>query len=249
MTEDASRMNELEARLTALGGALDHPEGRDLLANVSAGIADRDEVAVVRPSRASRRMVALLAAAAIVLAVAVLPSSRNAIANLFRSGGVELRTAKGFHHHPLTSTTTTGAQAGSVEEAQRAVQFPLRLPQLVPARAPAVTVDRSVPGGLVALDYGEFRVVEVAAGTRPPVIAKGLEPKTRIQAITVGNAPGVWITGTHHFIAYLDREGNIRQDTVREEGHVLLWATHGVTFRVEGFHQLAGARDVANSIP
>jgi hypothetical protein len=242
-------MSELEARLTALGGALDHPEGSDLVANVSAGLADRDEVEVARRSRSSPRMVALLAAAAIVLAVAAIPSNRNAIANLFRSGGVELRSAKDFHHHSASTTTTPTTDGGSVEAAQRAVQFPLRLPQLVPARTPTVSVDRSVPGGLVALDYGEFRVVEVAAGTSPPVVAKGLEPKTRVQAITVGNAPGVWITGTHHFIAYLDRDGNIRQDTVRESGHVLLWATQGVTFRIEGFHQLAGARQVADSIP
>lgn len=245
-------MSELEARLNALGGALDHPQGRDLIANVSAGLADRDEVAVTRRSHTSRRMVAVLAAAAIVLAVVAIPSSRSAIANLFRSGGVELRTAKDFHHRrsaSTTTTTTTPTGGGSVEAAQRAVQFPLRLPELVPARTPTVTVDRSVPGGLVALDYGEFRVVEVAAGSGPPVIAKGLEPKTRIQAITVGDAPGVWITGTHHSVAYLDRDGNIRQDTVREAGHVLLWATQGVTFRVEGFHQLAGARQVADSIP
>ena len=102
---------------------------------------------------------------------------------------------------------------------------------------------------MVALDYGEFRIVEVAAGTGPPVIAKGLEPKTRIQAVTVGGAPGVWITGTHHVVAYLDRDGNIRRDTVREEGHVLLWAEGGVTFRIEGFDQLAGTRQVADSIP
>lgn len=247
MTEDASRMTELEARLNALGHALDHPEGRNLIANVSAGFADRDEVAATRRSRRSRRTAAVLAVAAIVLAVAAIPSSRSAIANLFRSGGVELHTAKDFHHYPASTTTTT--DGGSVEAAQRVVQFPLRLPQLVPGRTPTVSVDRSVPGGLVALDYGEFRVVELAAGTGPPVSAKGLEPKTRIQAITVGNAPGVWITGTHRFIAYLDRDGNIRQDTVREEGHVLLWATRGVTFRIEGFHQLSDARQVADSIP
>ena len=171
---------------------------------------------------------------------------------LFRS---ELRRAKDFHHRPGASTTTTtpgpsGVGPGlSVAAAQHQVQFPLRLPKVVPARTPTLTVDQSVPGGLVELDYGEFRVVEVAAGTSPPVIAKGLDPRTKIEAITVGAAPGLWITGTHHFVAYLDRDGNIRRDTVREQGHVLLWAAQGVTFRIEGFDQLADARQVADSIP
>ncbi len=267
MTDATSGMTELEASLTALGGALDYPQGNDLIANVSAdltgrglassaaagpALANRDEVAPLRRSRGSRRVVAALAAAAAVLGILAIPSSRGAIANLFRSGGVELRDAKDFGRPKVdvtTTTTTTAAGRSPVEDAQRAVEFPVRLPQLVPARSPSVTVDQSVPGGLVAFDYGEFRVVEVAAGTSPPVIAKGLEPKTRIQAITVGGAPGVWITGTHHFVAYLDRDGNIRRDTVRKEGHVLLWTNRGVTFRVEGFHQLADAQQVADSIP
>ncbi len=249
MSEGARPMNDLEARLTALGAALDHPEGRDLIATVAGRLADRDEVTVVPRSRSSRRAVAVFAMAAVVLATLAIPSSRNAIADLFRSGGVDIRNAKDFRPpRDAAPTTTSVTGGGPVEAAQRAVQFPVRLPRLVPARTPTVTVDQSVPGGLVALDYGDFRVVEVAAGTGPPVVAKGLEPTTRIQAITVGDAPGLWITGTHHFVAYLDRDGNIRRDTVREAGHVLLWATQGVTYRVEGFHQLVDARQVADSI-
>lgn len=256
MSADAGPTDDLEAKLAALGGALDHPEGRDLIAKVAAGLAGPDEVTVVRGAHRTRRLVAAVAVAAVVLATVAIPSTRTAIAGLFRSGGVEVRNADEFRppkSEPTTTTTTTTTTSvtggGSVGAAQRAVQFPVRVPRLVPDRTPTVTVDPSVPGGLVALDYGDFRVVEVAAGTGPPVIAKGLEPKTRIQAITIGDAPGLWITGTHHFVAYLDRDGNVRQDTVREAGHVLLWASGGVTYRVEGFHQLAGARQIADSIP
>ena len=246
--------HDIEGRLAELGTMLDQPAGNDLMAKVGARLTDRDELATARRSHRPRRMAVLVAAVAVVLAVVAIPTSRHAIANLFRSGGVEFRGAKDFHHRRAVSTTTTTSgpsQAGpglSAAAAQQAVQFPLRLPQLVPARTPTITVDRSVPGGLVSLDYGEFRVVEVAAGTAPPVIAKGLDSKTEIEAVTVGAAPGVWITGTHHVVAYLDRDGNVRQDSVREQGHVLLWASEGVTFRVEGFQELAGARQVADSI-
>ena len=252
---------DFERRLAELGDALDHPDGADLIANVGAELAELrgDELAPVRDLRGSRRSVALLAAAAVVVGVVAIPTSRHAIADLFRSGRVEIRSAKDFPREPHSSTTTTtitpgrGAESNQhdpgLESARRHVEFPIRLPQLVPARTPIVTVDASVPGGLVVLDYGEFRVVEVSAGPGLPVIAKGLDPGARIQPIIVGTAPGVWITGSHHFVAYLDRDGHLRRDTVREAGHVLLWANDGVTFRIEGFHQLAAARQVADAIP
>ena len=129
-------MTEIEASLTALGGALDYPPGNDLIANVSSRLGDRalaspDEVPALRRSLGSKRVVAMLAAAAVVLAIGAIPSSRSAIANLFRSGGVELRNAKDFDHPKVRATTTTIVRS-PLEAAQHAVEFPVRLPQLVP---------------------------------------------------------------------------------------------------------------------
>lgn len=240
-------MSSLELRLIELGATLDTPDGDGLVARVAEEIAPAPPVVY----RGHRRAVALMAAAVIVAAAIAIGPSRGAIADLFRSGRVELRSARDFptthsaHPRPtllpeLHTTPLSGAQA--------AVAFPIRLPQLVPSQTPTISVDQRVPGGLVSLEYQDFRVVEIAAGPGPSVMAKAIGPRTRMAAVTVGGAPGLWITGTHHLIAYLDRDGNVRQDTVREAGHVLVWATGGVTFRVEGFHQLAAARQIADAI-
>lgn len=244
--------SSLETRLFALGGALDHPTGEALIARVAADL-DAGAIAPARVRhRSSHRLIALVAATAVVVAAVVIEPSRRAIADLFRVGGVEVRNANDFH--PAASTTTTATRPDlaydpdPIATAQAAVDFPIRLPHLVPSRTPTVTVDRSVPGGLVTLDYGEFRVVEVAARPGQAVLAKGIDPRTRIMPTPVRDTTGYWFTGTHHLIAYLDRDGNIRQDTARTAGHVLLWAADGVTFRVEGFHTLRGAQEIARTI-
>ena len=236
-------MSSLELRLIELGATLDAPDGGGLVNR----IADEITTAPLVVRRGGRRAVALMAAAAIVVTAIAIEPSRSAIADLFRSGRVERRSTRDLRTtHPRP--TPEEVHPTPVRGAQAAVAFPIRLPRLVPSQTPTISVDQRVPGGLVSLGYQDFRVVEIAAGPGPSVIAKAIDPKTRMAAVTVGGAPGLWITGTHHLIAYLDRDGNVRQDTVREAGHVLLWATGGVTFRVEGFHQLAAARQIADAI-
>jgi len=238
-------MSSLELRLIELGATLDAPEGDELVERVA------EEIAQVPPvvHRGRRRAVALIAATAIVVAAIAIEPGREAIADLFRSGRVELRSTRDFTTTPTTHPRPTPElHTTPLSGAQAAVAFPIRLPRLVPSQTPTISVDQRVPGGLVSLEYQDFRVVEIAAGPGPSVMAKAIDPRTRMAAVTVGGAPGLWITGTHHLIAYLDRDGNVRQDTVREAGHVLLWVTGGVTFRVEGFHQLAAARQIAAAI-
>ena len=86
----------LETRLFELGGALDHPEGEALIARVAADL----EAGVLTPARdrrrSSRRLVALVAAAAVMVAAVAIEPSRRAIAELFRVGGVEVRNANDF---------------------------------------------------------------------------------------------------------------------------------------------------------
>ena len=247
----------VETRLVELGEHLDYPDGAELGARVALDLAELSLIPRISdraPHPQWRRLVALLATAAVVAAIAIEPS-RRALADLFRIGGVEVRNAQDLHppsSAPSATTATIASTTGRAETplaaAQAAVEFPIRLPNLVPSRTPNVSVDLRVPGGLVVLDYGDFRLVEVAAPDGPPVLAKGLAPNTRMALTTVGDTTGYWFTGTHHLIAYLDRDGNIRQDTVREVGHVLLWAADGVTYRIEGFPTLAGAQEVAATI-
>jgi len=237
-------VSDLEVRLVELGGALDHPDGEQLLARFRAEIDGGTATPTVgRRGRVVRRALVGAAAAVLVLAVS-LPASRTAIADFFRVDGVELRGAR--DRPEVTPSTTTRPPLDSVAAAQQRVDFTIRTaPRL---GTPTVTVDPEVPGGLVTLDYPGYRVVEFAAPTDGAVMAKFLDPRTHVARTEVRANPGYWITGTHHELAYLDRDNQVRTATMHTAGHVLLWSEAGVTIRVEGPETLAQAQTIAASL-
>jgi hypothetical protein len=237
-------VSDLEVRLVELGGALDHPEGEQLLAHVRAELDGRAATPTDgRRGRVVGRVLVGAAAAMLVLAVS-LPASRTAIADFFRVDGVELRDARDRPRAAPSSTTLPPLD--SVAAARRRVGFTVRTaPGL---GTPTVTVDPEVPGGLVTLDYPGYRVVEFAAPTDGAVMAKFMDPRTHVDATEVRANPGYWITGTHHEIAYLDRDNKVRTATMHTAGHVLLWSEAGVTIRVEGPETLAQAQAIAASL-
>jgi hypothetical protein len=57
----------------------------------------------------------------------------------------------------------------------------------------------------------------------------------------------MWIPDIHR-IGYFDRTGELRSDTVRRSGPVLLWERDGVTYRVEGPHTRAEAMAIADVV-
>jgi hypothetical protein len=136
-----------------------------------------------------------------------------------------------------------------LEEAQDRVDFPIVTPSFEGLGLEGVAVDGRVPGGVVVLTYADFTLIEVA--TEPgaePWLAKTSGPDAHVTAALVRDRPALWITGTPHEIAYYDREGEQRHDTVRRSGPVLLWERDGVTYRLEGIADFASALAVANSM-
>ena len=131
----------------------------------------------------------------------------------------------------------------------RAVAFTIVTPSIDSAGAlAAVDLDRRVPGGLVALSYPRFTLVEIATDPlQPPPLYKLLAGKTPTQQVTVNGEPGLWIASIHE-IGYSDRNGGFATDTVRRSGPVLLWQHAGVTYRIEGLRSLAAAQAVAASL-
>jgi hypothetical protein len=71
------------------------------------------------------------------------------------------------------------------------------------------------------------------AGLEPGFFAKGLGPDTRLELLTVNGGRAVWIEGSPHLFYYRDREGEIRDESVRLAGNVLLWEQEGLTLRLE----------------
>ena len=251
-------MIDLELQLRDLGSHLDHPSGDGIADVLRARFAN--PIAPTTHARWSprRSVVAALAAVAAVAVLAVaLPPSRDALADLFGIGAVEIRRddhvaqPRPTTHAPPTTVAPTNPAVVHVDlaTARTSVEFPIKVPTRAGGQPTRVTVDHRVPGGLVTLDYPEFSVVEVASPPEAgPTLAKVLGPGSHVRGATVRGQPGLWITGTHHEIAYLDRDGNIRRGTARPTGHVLLWEEGGVTYRVEGFPTQTSATALATSI-
>ena len=147
-----------------------------------------------------------------------------------------------------SATGPSGGGAGTDAPLPVGVTFAVRKagPEWGPLRR-ADTDDR-VPGGLVALAYDRFTLVELASDHSDyPVVGKFAPPGVTVSFVDVGDVSGVWLDGAHE-ITYLAPDGTVRQDTVRRAGSVLLWVQGGVTYRVEGLDWQADALAVAASL-
>jgi hypothetical protein len=251
---------DLERALVDLAEHLDHPDGHHLADTVRQRIASPASVSRRRPDRA-RSLVAVAAVFVVmVMAALAISPARHAIADWLGIGAVEVRRSdrpplgNGTSGHsvpglPGGTPSSHDRAVGQLAQARKIVDFAIVTPgDEAVGQLSDVEVDRRVPGGLVALGYARFTLVEVAADAgEPKPIAKLIYPATRVEPVTVNGSPGLWITGAHS-IGYLDRSGRLERDTVRRSGSVLIWERAGVTYRIEGFDALRDAQNVAASI-
>jgi hypothetical protein len=244
----------LEQELIELGNHLDHG---DL------------QLPTAHPRRPALRVFQIAAVLLVVLAafVAAFAPARRAVARWFGIGVVEVRTSPTTL--PLPSSTSTipvvyssvatvtsvSAQPGSpapdpLASARVRLVFAPSLPSVgVSGPVQKVSVDGTIPGGLLMVRFSEFTLVEVGTTDDSlPVMTKVIGQGTTVEEVVVAGHPGLWLAGTPHQIAMMDRDGNFRLDTVRQEGNVLLWVVNDVTFRIEGLSDKAQAIAIANTI-
>jgi hypothetical protein len=62
---------------------------------------------------------------------------------------------------------------------------------------------------------------------------KGVSGGSAVHEVVVEGKRGYWIDGAPHSIAYFDAQNNYVEDTVRWASNALVWATNGVTYRIE----------------
>lgn len=246
-------MIALEEALRDVGEHLDHPAGDGLAASVRSAIDAQDHVAS-RQERAGGRpwLIAAAVAAALIVAGTAYGPTRTAVADWLGIGTVEVkrddRPASPEGADPVPGAPGDAPGRLTLDEAQAVVDFPIALPA-DDDELRGVAVDARVPGGLVALDFGAFTLVEIASAPgAEPWVAKTVPEESRIVAVLVGEAPGLWIGGLPHEVGYYDREGNQRSDTLRRSGPVLLWERDGVTYRIEGFTEADAALAVAEAV-
>jgi hypothetical protein len=248
---------DLERALTDLAEHLDYPADDLGAARLRQRLAVPDLARAPRRARARVLLVAAAVLALIATGVVAIAPARHAVADWLGIGAVEVRRSE----QPLPPSTGDNPVPGAtgrprvadatarLAAARRAVQFAIVTPSTRSAGPlDDVEVDRRVPGGLVALSYERFTLVEIATDpTQPMPIVKQLRGTTPVQQVTVNGRPGAWI-GAVHAIGYIDRRGTFVNDTVRRSGPVLMWDRAGVTYRIEGLHSVAAAQSVASTL-
>jgi len=64
-------------------------------------------------------------------------------------------------------------------------------------------------------------------------VQKVLGPGSTLEPVTVGGAPGFWISGEPHEFLYLTPDGEVVQDSRRVVGDTLTWWVDGILYRFE----------------
>lgn len=239
-------MSELERRLLALGRELDLPAATKLGPRVTARLAER-------PRRRRRLALVLVALAVAIGAAFAVPQARTAILDWLGIGGIELEQVQTLPQTAPSPDLRLGP-AVSLTEARRRAGYPVAVPSL-PGAPQEVRFAASLPGAQVALIWWrkdsrrprllltQFRADGLT------FIEKSAGPGTRIERLSVGGDPAVWLTGNPHFFAYLDPETDtIVEETSRLAGNVLLWQRGDVTLRLEGARSKAEALAIATSV-
>jgi hypothetical protein len=114
---------------------------------------------------------------------------------------------------------------------------------------PAYYVEGFPPGGQLGLAYRNGIVVtEVQGHLETRYLQKFLPPGTKADQLKIDGGPALWIHGAPHQYAYVDRTGQVRTDSVRTAGDVLLWRRGDVLVRIEGARAKAVALALARSV-
>lgn len=229
-----------ESRLRALGGDVEWPPTPDLASAVRSRIAPIGRGA----SWWRRRELAFALAAAILLALALvaLPPTRQAIAGWLGLTHVTLKRVPVLPSPPPSSSIPGERTRVDLAEARVRAGFTV----LAPALTSAVYLVNRPPGADVQFELADGIFVTESAGSfDAPLLGKVIGPGTEVTRTQVRGRPGAWIHGSPHQVAYLDRAGNFRLETLRVAGNVLIWEEGGVVMRVEGASSEAAARTIA----
>jgi hypothetical protein len=244
-------MPELELALVELGRSLEFPPTPDLSARVRGRIAaeraPRPRLAVF-PAR--RTLVVAVAVLAVTVgALMAVPGTRAAILEFFGLRGVAIERVETLPTVPKQAELNLGSPM-SVEEVEALVDFELVVPERLGEPDEVYYLDFP-PGGMVSFVYGSAEnpraLVTQFRASIEDVFFKKVAADTQVEAVTVGGEPGFFLSGAPHVFAYVDAEGNFREETVRLVGNVLLWEHGALTLRLEADVTKAEALRVARS--
>ncbi|RQX06065.1 hypothetical protein [Micromonospora inaquosa] len=238
-------MGDLERELRDLSAWLDTPDPPDVTARV--------RVRLSTPASRRRRWRSLAAAVLVALLVAVLPPTRAAIADvvtgLLRFAGVSIATGPAPPPPGGGASPLPGQRVVALDEAQRAVRFPIRLPATLGPPGQVLVADPDATGryrvATLLYDDGALRV-DAFDGHLDLAFHKEVSPPGA-DWVRVNDDFAVWVDGPH-VLSYVDRAGGIRRETARLAASTLIWQDHEVSYRLEGDLTKAEAIEIARSL-
>jgi hypothetical protein len=240
-------MDQLEQALRTLSLRVEYPPTPNLAPHVRARLEQAPRRAAGPRAFIERRLATttLLVALFALLAVALVPPARTAVARLFGIPGIVV-TRGTLPPGPLGKHLLLGKRV-TLDDARSLVDFPILVPSLPSLGQPDEVYVGSVPGSKsVTLLYRarpglprsnpsgagllltEFRVLPASFP-----IEKLVGPETRYQDVQVHGTLAYWIGGPPHFLLYRAMNGRIYDDYARLAGHVLVWTRHGISYRLE----------------
>ncbi|MGW5669921.1 hypothetical protein [Micromonospora sp. NPDC003776] len=238
-------MDDLERDLRDLAACLDTPPAPDVTARVRARLT--------APPPRRRRWRYWLAAVLAALLVAVLPPGRaalaDAVAGLLRFSGIVIGTSPTPVLPSITPSPLPAQRPVALDEAQRKVRFPIRVPAALGAPERVLVADPDGTGTyrVATLLYrgGALRL-DAFDGHLDPVFQKQAAGPD-VQWTQVNGDFAVWIGGPHA-LEYVDRGGTVRVETARLAAATLIWGEAGVSYRLEGDLTRDEAVAIANSL-
>jgi hypothetical protein len=248
-------MTPVEQMLRAAAADVDWPATPNLAAAVVPRIAadtsrehaDAKPARIRRPLR-MRRPLAIALAALLLLAAtaAAIPGIREPVLDWLGLRSVHVERVP----RPLPEPPGNGLALGR-HTTLAAAQARLAFTPVLPAGLgrPTVYYEGFPPGGQLGLVYrgGRLLITEVQGRLDREYLFKLVRPGTGVEAVRVNGERGLWISGTHQY-AYADRNGEIRTDSVRTAGDVLLWRRGELLLRLEGAGSKQEALRIAASV-
>ncbi len=248
----------IETMLFELGRDLEYPRPPDVRQAVRARLAQPPAVV----SR-WRGLPALGAAAAVALgAVVVLVAPvREAVADLFGIGGIDITVVDEL---PAVSPRATDLRLGEVialDDVNDLVEFDVQAPSLLGA-PDEFWFDDAPAGGAIHLVYhpgpdlpesgatGLGALLTQYTATIDPGFAHKLVDAgdSSVRIAEIAGSKAFFISGGGHIISLIDADGVPRSGAARLAGNTLIWEQNGQTFRLEAEVGLQRALEIARSL-
>lgn len=238
-------MGDLERELRDLSAWLETPDPPDVTARV--------RVRLSRPAPRRRRWRSLAAMALVALLVAVLPPTRaavaDAVAGLLRFAGVSIATSSAPALPSGAPSPLPAQRAAALDEAQRAVRFPIRLPAKLGPPERVLVADPDATGNCrvatLLYDGGALRI-DAFDGRLDLAFHKEASPPG-VAWVQVNGDFAIWVDNPH-VLSYVDRAGEVRRETARLAASTLIWQEADVSYRLEGALTEAEAIEIASSL-